>query len=316
LPVDVAIFTNLTQDHLDYHGSMAAYAKAKMMLFSKAGTGIGPRIAVINNDAEYAGNMMLSFQGPEPIMRYAIDDDDELEHRSNYQAKDVYSSAGGTEFNFYTPHKSVAVWSPLTGRVNVYNLQAAMCAALARGLSLEQVVAAVAKIKSVPGRFEVVPGSREAGFTVVVDYAHTDDALKNLIELGRGLVGEHGGRVITMFGCGGDRDKNKRPKMGRVAGAESDLVVVTSDNPRSEDPMEIINEALLGVRETNATFVVEEDRRAAIEVAIRAAKPGDIVLLAGKGHEKEQIFADGPVPFDDVAEAARILREITHEGAR
>ncbi len=159
-------------------------------------------------------------------------------------------------------------------------------------------------------------GRAKAGFTVVVDYAHTDDALRNLIELGRGLVGEHGGRVITMFGCGGDRDKTKRPKMGRVAGAESDLVVVTSDNPRSEDPMEIINEALLGVRETNATFVVEEDRRAAIEVAIRAAKPGDIVLLAGKGHEKEQIFADGPVPFDDVAEAARILREIAHEGAQ
>ena len=126
---------------------------------------------------------------------------------------------------------------------------------------------------------------------MVVDYAHTDDALANLISLGRDLVGEHGGRVITMFGCGGDRDKTKRPKMGRVAGAESDLVVVTSDNPRSEEPMAIIDEVMVGVRATDAVFVVEEDRRAAIEVAIRAAKAGDIVLLAGKGHEKTQTFA-------------------------
>jgi len=144
----------------------------------------------------------------------------------------------------------------------------------------------------------------------VVDYAHTDDALSNLIELGRELVGEHGGRVITLFGCGGDRDKTKRPKMGRVAGGGSDLVVVTSDNPRSEEPMRIIDEVMLGVRETDATFIVEEDRRAAIEVAIREAKPGDIVLLAGKGHEKVQIFADGTVPFDDVAEAERVLQEL------
>ena len=134
-----------------------------------------------------------------------------------------------------------------------------------------------------PGRFEVVPGSEAAGFTVVVDYAHTDDALRNLIALARELVKERGGRVITMFGCGGDRDKTKRPKMGRAAGEGSDLVVVTSDNPRSEDPMAIIEEALVGVRETGADCVVEEDRRGAIAIAIRAARPGDIVLLAGRG---------------------------------
>jgi UDP-N-acetylmuramoyl-L-alanyl-D-glutamate--2,6-diaminopimelate ligase len=183
-------------------------------------------------------------------------------------------------------------------------------------MTAEQIVTATASLRQVPGRFEVVAGSSEAGLTVVVDYAHTDDALKNLIALGHGLVGEHGGHVITMFGCGGDRDRTKRPKMGRVAGSDSDLVVVTSDNPRSEEPMEIINQVLVGVREMNATFIVEEDRRAAIEVAIRAAKPGDIVLLAGKGHEKVQVFADGAVPFDDVAEASRILAEITHEDAK
>ena len=161
-----------------------------------------------------------------------------------------------------------------------------------------------------PGRFEVVPGSRDAGFTVVVDYAHTDDALKNLILLGRDLVKERGGRVIVMFGCGGDRDKGKRPKMGRVAGEGSDLVVVTSDNPRSEDPMTIIAEVLVGVRETPVECLVEVDRRVAIGVAIGAARAGDIVLLAGKGHEKTQTFAGGAVHFDDVEEAEKVLREM------
>jgi UDP-N-acetylmuramoyl-L-alanyl-D-glutamate--2,6-diaminopimelate ligase len=313
IPVDVAIFTNLTQDHLDYHGSMAAYARAKMMLFNETGTGVGPRVAVINGDAEYAGNMMLSYKGAEGIMRYAIEDRDELEHRANYQAKDVHVSGFGTSFVFETPSASVTVESPLVGRVNVYNLQAAMCAALARGLSLEEVLAAVVGLKAVPGRFEVVAGSREVGFTVVVDYAHTDDALRNLIVLARDLVKEHGGRVITVFGCGGDRDRTKRPKMGRVAGKGSDLVVVTSDNPRSEEPWAILNEVLVGVRETDVEFLVEPDRRRAIEVAIGAAKAGDIVLLAGKGHEKVQIFADGAVAFDDVAEAERVLRLIQDE---
>jgi len=314
IPVDVAMFTNLTQDHLDFHGTMEKYCDAKLKLFEGVGSA-PPRVAVINADDWFGREMILYELSRETdiIMLYAAGP---FGFPSDYRASDIEILAGQTRFRLTTPDGITNFSSPLTGMVNVSNLLAASCAALARGLTLDEIAKAVERLKQVPGRFEVVPGSREAGFTVVVDYAHTDDALKNLIELGRGLVGEHGGRVITMFGCGGDRDKTKRPKMGRVAGAESDLVVVTSDNPRSEDPMEIINEALLGVRETNATFVVEEDRRAAIEVAIRAAKPGDIVLLAGKGHEKEQIFADGPVPFDDVAEAARILRDIAHEGAQ
>ena len=188
---------------------------------------------------------------------------------------------------------TVRVESPLTGRVNVYNLMAAACAALARGLTMDEVLTAAKSLKQVPGRFEVVPGSQQAGFTVVVDYAHTDDALKNLIALARDLVKEQRGRVITVFGCGGDRDRTKRPKMGRVAAKGSDLVVVTSDNPRSEEPMEIIAEVMVGVRETDTACVVEADRAKAIEMAILAAGPGDIVLLAGKGHEKVQIFADG-----------------------
>jgi len=297
MPVDVAIFTNLTQDHLDYHGTMERYAAAKARLFAGVGAE-APRVAVINAD-DAAAAQMIAAAGGCKVVTYGIE-------AGNWQAIDVVLRAGETQFELKSPLGDVTVQSHLTGRVNVYNLLAAMAAAVARGLTLEEAVESAGHVKPVPGRFEAVPN--DLGFTVVVDYAHTDDALQNLIGIARDLVGT--GRVITMFGCGGDRDKTKRPKMGRVAGAGSDLVVVTSDNPRSEEPMEIIDEVMLGVREEDATFIVEEDRRAAIEVAIRSAKPGDIVLLAGKGHEKVQIFADGAVPFDDVEEAARVLRDL------
>jgi UDP-N-acetylmuramoyl-L-alanyl-D-glutamate--2,6-diaminopimelate ligase len=306
LPVDVGIFTNLTQDHLDFHGTMDAYARSKAKLFTGVGTA-APRVGVIHETAEYSELMIHEFRGQE-LMTFAVDTS-----RGMYRAEDVRMRLGDTRFRFATPSENVEIRSPLSGNVNVENLLAAMCAGLARGMTLEQVAAAAEKLQQVPGRFQVVPGSQETGITVVVDYAHTDDALRNLIRLARESVVGNGGRVITLFGCGGDRDRTKRPKMGRAAGEGSDLVVVTSDNPRSEDPMPIINEAVAGVRETHTEFVVEEDRRLAIEVAIRAAKPGDIVLLAGKGHEKAQIFADGAVPFDDVEEAARILRELRLE---
>jgi UDP-N-acetylmuramoyl-L-alanyl-D-glutamate--2,6-diaminopimelate ligase len=188
---------------------------------------------------------------------------------------------------------------------------AASCAALARGLKLEEIAAAARNLKQVPGRFQVVPGSAEAGFTVVVDYAHTDDALRNLIALARELIAaRRSGRVITLFGCGGDRDRTKRPRMGRAAAEGSDLVVLTSDNPRSEDPMAIIAEALTGVRETATECIVEPDRATAIGMAIRATRAGDIVLIAGKGHEKVQVLRDHTVPFDDVVVAAKVLKEM------
>jgi len=264
---------------------------------------------VINADDAAAQQMMDAASGCE-IVTYGIDS-------GEWRAEEIELSAGETRFALRTPQGNVNMYSHLSGRVNVYNLLAAACAAFARGLSMEEIVSAAAGLKAAPGRFEVVPGSKEAGFTVVVDYAHTDDALRNLLGLARDLVGT--GRVITMFGCGGDRDKTKRPKMGRVAAAMSDFVVVTSDNPRSEDPMAIIDEVMVGMREElgmyAGEFVVEEDRRAAIEVAIRAAKAGDIVLLAGKGHEKTQTFADGAVAFDDVEEAARVLRVLKIEAS-
>ncbi|HKO18953.1 MAG TPA: cyanophycin synthetase, partial [Acidobacteriaceae bacterium] len=206
-----------------------------------------------------------------------------------------------------TPLDRVVIHSPLHGRVNVSNLLAAMCAALARGLTLDEISVAAERLNPVPGRFEVVRGSREAEIIVVVDYAHTDDALRNLIALARGVTS---GRVITLFGCGGDRDRSKRPKMGRAAGEGSDLVVLTSDNPRGEDPMAIIEEALAGVRLTSTECIVEPDRAAAIAIAVRSARRGDVVLIAGKGHEKVQVLRDWTIPFDDVAVAAEILREL------
>jgi len=298
IPVDVAIFTNLTQDHLDYHGSMEAYAEAKARLFEGVGAE-SPRVSVMNVD-DFFGTIVARDRPHRQLMTYGT------EWAGTHRAKNARLAAGKTHFDFVTPEATVAIDSPLTGRVNIYNLLAASCAALARGLSLEQIAAAAKNLRQVPGRFQTVPN--DLGITVVVDYAHTEDALKNLITLARELVRDR--RVITLFGCGGDRDRSKRPKMGRAAGEGSDLVVLTSDNPRSEDPAVILDEALAGVRQTDAECIVEMDRATAIGIAIRAARKGDIVLLAGKGHEKVQILRDGTIPFDDVEVAAQILKEM------
>jgi UDP-N-acetylmuramoyl-L-alanyl-D-glutamate--2,6-diaminopimelate ligase len=302
VPVDVAIFTNLTQDHLDYHKTMENYAAAKAKLFAGVGAA-GPRVAVINSDDVCGLAMSKNFRNGE-LMTYGIESSTAL-----YSAFGVRQSTNGTTFSLDTPLDRIIVKSPLHGRVNVYNLLAASCAALARGLTHDEIADAVRGLQQVPGRFQVVT-SGDTGITVVVDYAHTDDALRNLIALGRELVGERGGRVITLFGCGGDRDRTKRPRMGRVAAGESDLVVLTSDNPRSENPEAIIAEALVGVRDTTTEYIVETDRAAAIALAIRAARKGDIVLLAGKGHEKVQVLRDRTIPFDDVTVAEDVLKEM------
>jgi len=300
LPVEVAIFTNLTQDHLDYHETMERYFAAKLRLFEGVGA-VPPRVAVVNIDDAYGRRIAETVERSQ-VLTYGLGEG------AAFRAESVRMKAGETRFTMFTPAGTVEMCSSLTGRVNVYNLLAASAAAFARGLTLDEIVVGAAKGAQVPGRFQVVPS--DSGVTVVVDYAHTDDALRNLIALARELVVERGGRVITLFGCGGDRDKTKRPKMGRAAGEGSDLVVLTSDNPRTEDPSVIIAEALAGVEATGTTCIVEEDRRGAIEIAIRAAKPGDIVLLAGKGHEKVQILVDGTVPFDDAAVAAEVLGEL------
>jgi UDP-N-acetylmuramoyl-L-alanyl-D-glutamate--2,6-diaminopimelate ligase len=309
LPVDVAIFTNLTQDHLDYHGTMERYAHAKSMMFAGVGAA-PPRVAVINQDDRYAGDMWDEAGKCEVGWGYGIEGAGTSPGHKSFLVSEVILEPAQTHFKLRTPFGNLAVQTTLVGRVNVYNLTAAIAAALGRGLTLEEVQTCTIHLRPVPGRFQVVPGSAEAGFTVVVDYAHTDDALRNLIALARELIRERGGRVITLFGCGGDRDRTKRPRMGRAAGEGSDLVVLTSDNPRSEDPRAIIAEALVGVRETATECLVEPDRAAAIGIAIQAARAGDIVLLAGKGHEKTQTFADRTVPFDDVEVAASVLKEL------
>jgi UDP-N-acetylmuramoyl-L-alanyl-D-glutamate--2,6-diaminopimelate ligase len=300
LPVDVAIFTNLTQDHLDYHGTMEKYFAAKARLFEGLGAP-PPRVAVLNIDDSYGQQLASTIERPQ-VVRYGLDPS------ADFCAEDIRMGAGETCFRMLTPVGAAEVRSPLTGRVNVYNLLAASAAAWGRGLTLTEIVKAAGAGAQVPGRFEVVPSKN--GVTVVVDYAHTDDALRNLITLARDLEKDSGGRVITLFGCGGDRDRTKRPRMGRAAGEESDLVVLTSDNPRSEDPGAIIAEALAGVKETGTACVVEEDRAKAIEIAIRSARKGDIVLIAGKGHEKMQVLKTGAVPFDDVAVASKVLKEM------
>jgi len=301
LPVDVAIFTNLTQDHLDYHGTMENYFAAKTRLFAGVGAP-PPRVAITNADDPY-GERLAANVDQSKLLRYGFNS------KADFRPESVQMRAGETRFRMMTPLGAVDMRSSLTGRVNIYNLLAASAAAWSRGVTMEQIATGAAAGAQVPGRFEVVP-SVDTGITVVVDYAHTDDALRNLISLARDLVKPHNGRVITLFGCGGDRDRTKRPKMGRAAGEASDLVVLTSDNPRSEDPMAIIREALAGVKETTTECIVEQDRAWAIEIAIRAARPGDIVLLAGKGHEKVQVLKEETVPFDDVAVAAKVLKEI------
>jgi UDP-N-acetylmuramoyl-L-alanyl-D-glutamate--2,6-diaminopimelate ligase len=212
----------------------------------------------------------------------------------------------GMRFAMITPHGEVPIATRLTGGVNVYNLLAAGAAAFARGLTLDEVAQGAASLDYVPGRFQSVDCGQN--FAVVVDYAHTDDALRNIIAVAREFVAHRGGRVITMFGCGGDRDRTKRPLMGQAAGAASDVVVVTSDNPRSEDPMAIIDQVIPGLSGTSATVIIEPDRHRAIEMSIAQAREGDLVLLAGKGHEKTQTIAGRVIPFDDVAIARQVLR--------
>jgi len=301
LGYDVAIFTNLTRDHLDYHGTMEKYFAAKRALFDGA-NGAAPRVAVVNADDERGPQIAAAARaaGAE-IYEYGRE-------AGSFRADDIMMRASGMSFSMATPQGRARIQTRLTGKVNLYNLLAASAAAMARGLTLEEIVAGAAALDHVPGRFQTIDGGQP--FTVVVDYAHTDDALKNLVALARDFVSPHRGRVITMFGCGGDRDRTKRPLMGRVAGEGSDFVVVTSDNPRSEDPMAIIEEAVAGVRRTGTRYAVEVDRAAAIEAAIRAASPGDIVLLAGKGHEKVQVLSDRTIPFDDAEMARRVLAEL------
>ena len=301
LNFDVAIFTNLTRDHLDYHQSMEKYFAAKRLLFD--GTVYpAPRVAVLNaHDTRSEELAQAARKAGAEVRTYGIG-------LGEWRAAKHMLTPGGAVIDLETPAGAARVTSKLAGEVNILNLLAAFTAAHARGVPFAKLVESVSQLKPVPGRFQAVDAGQP--FTVIVDYAHTDDALRNLIALARQMTKQSGGRVIAMFGCGGDRDRTKRPKMGRAAGANSDFVVATSDNPRSEDPLAILAEIEPGLKATGVEYTIEPDRAAAIGLALQAAKAGDVVLLAGKGHEKEQILAGRTIPFDDAQIALSALRRL------
>src|SRR5579864_9203359 len=305
IPFDAAIFTNLTRDHLDYHNTMEEYFAAKQVLFAGSGTS-GPRVAVINVDDDYGVQLAKFSKSRSEVITYGLS-------KADFHAAKIEIGPRGTKFDLIGPDDQIEIDSPLIGRVNVYNILAAGAAAYARGCQSEAIAEGVRKLVRVPGRFERVDCGQP--FTVVVDYAHTDDALRNLTSLAREFVKQAGGRVITVFGCGGDRDRSKRPLMGEASGKGSDFVVLTSDNPRCEDPLAIINDAVVGLQRSGAKYITEPDRRAAIQLALGEARTGDIVLIAGKGHEQVQITRAGTIPFDDRRVAAEALRALGYDCA-
>lgn len=291
---DVAVFTNLTQDHLDFHVDMERYFQAKRKLFAELGQAESrkrQKRAIVNVDDPWGERIRDACRVP--VWTYG------LHQPADLRAGDVTLSASGTTFTLRSPFGTCTIQSRLVGEHNVYNLLAAIGVVLHEGLTLEQVRVAVGAVTNVPGRFERVEAGQD--FTVVVDYAHTEDALVRLLAAAQAL---RTGRIITVFGCGGDRDRTKRPKMGRAAVQYSDVVVLTSDNPRTEDPAAILSEVEVGVKEALATrphvrYRMVADRRAAIEAAIQEAQAGDMVLIAGKGHEDYQIVGTVKHHFDD-----------------
>ena len=293
-PFAVAVFTNLTRDHLDFHKTFEAYFAAKLKLFQ--GTGCGsPACGVINADDPCATKLAHSTSR---TLRYA------LRETADITASKFALSFSGLEFTAQTPAGKIGVRSPLVGRINVYNILAAIGAAIALDIPNVAIEEGIRQLENVPGRFQRIDEGQP--FLVVVDYAHTDDALRNLIQTAREI--NPAGRIITLFGCGGERDRTKRPLMGEVAGKLSHSVVLTSDNPRGEDPLLIINDATVGLQRAQANYTVEPDRTRAIALALDQAQAGDIVLLAGKGHETYQVLRHRTIDFDDREVARAALR--------
>ena len=287
----VAVFTNLSQDHLDYHPSMEEYFEAKARLFTPE---VSDR-AVVNRDSAEGRRLI----GRIPTITYGI------EPGADVQANDVEATARGIDFRV----DGVRVHSSLRGLFNVENCLAAFATARVLGIAEDVAADAIGSVEGVPGRVEAVEAGQ--GFLVLVDYAHTPDSVENVLRAARRLST---GRLIVVLGCGGDRDRAKRPLMGRAATSNADLAVITSDNPRSEDPAAIIAEIEPGARAGGGAYVIEPDRRSAIRLAIAEAGPADVIVIAGKGHEPYQEFADRTIPFDDRAVAAEELRALQEAG--
>ena len=295
-------FTNLSQDHLDFHPTMEDYFAAKTSLFLPERADRG----AANIDDPYGRKLFDS--SPIPCMGYGTADD------ADVKAVDVKLEPSGTTMRVHTPAGEFEVRTRLVGHFNVSNCLGATAIAIQAGCGIDAIAAGLASLPAVPGRFESVDAGQP--FSVVVDYAHTPDSLDNVLRAARPLADAHGGRVLCAFGCGGDRDRGKRPLMGAVVARLADVVVVTSDNPRSEDPEAIIGQILEGVRAErsdgpDATLV---DRKEAIHWVLRQARPGDVVVIAGKGHETGQEFADRTIPFDDRIVARDALGELGYGG--
>jgi UDP-N-acetylmuramoyl-L-alanyl-D-glutamate--2,6-diaminopimelate ligase len=293
---DVAVFTNLTQDHLDFHGTMENYFEAKMKLFAGLAEQKGKTkpIAVINLDDRYGAQLIDRLDKNISVITYGMG------ARADFRASNYHAEFAGTSYQLDARGKSYLVRVPLIGRFNVANSMAALAAASSMGVGLREAILSLARSPQVPGRLEAVPAKRQ--FQVFVDYAHTDDALLNVMKTLRELAPR---KLIVVFGCGGDRDRQKRPLMGRVADQNADYSIITSDNPRKEDPDAIIAEVEKGFRSGNYEKIA--DRTKAIARAIELAQPRDIILIAGKGHEAYQEFADHTVPFDDIHVARQAL---------
>jgi UDP-N-acetylmuramoyl-L-alanyl-D-glutamate--2,6-diaminopimelate ligase len=300
---DVAVFSNLTQDHLDFHRTMEEYFQAKLRLFTGLAGGRKPNKRAIVNGDDPSGRRIQALCRV-PLWTYG------LKSKVDLSAENVRLSLGGTTFRAVTPAGSFDVESHLVGEHNVYNLLAAIGVALHEEATTDQIREAITHVTNVPGRFERVMGGQP--FTVVVDYAHTEDALVRVLTAAQALKA---GRIITVFGCGGDRDRGKRPRMGRAAVQYSDVVILTSDNPRTEDPLAILQEVEAGVREAlrdrpAVQYRKVPDRREAITTAVREAKPGDMVLIAGKGHEDYQIIGVKKFHFDDREVAREAIAQL------
>ena len=291
---DTAIFTNLSQDHLDWHGSMEKYAEAKARLFSGLSAQKKKAKAVINIDDRIGAQFSVRFGREVPVIGYG------LGTKADFRASNVRMDFNGTSYQLDALGRSYLVRLPLIGQFNVYNSLAAIAGAHAMGVDVRSAVLALADGPPVPGRLEAVPGQRQ--FRVYVDYAHSSDALENVLKTCREL---NPARLIVVFGCGGSRDRGKRPKMGAAVDQNADWSIVTSDNPRKEEPLAIIEDIKPGMARGNYEVIV--DRKEAIFKAIAMAQPRDIVLIAGKGHEKTQEFSDHTIPFDDVAVASQAL---------
>ncbi|MCL6635826.1 MAG: UDP-N-acetylmuramoyl-L-alanyl-D-glutamate--2,6-diaminopimelate ligase [Peptococcaceae bacterium] len=306
---DVAVFTNLTQDHLDFHRDMEDYLAAKCGLFSGVpchDPKTGKKYAVINID-DPAAERFLDASGGRAVLTYAVG------RPADVRGADISVTGRGVSFTALSRWGDCRLNLKLTGLFNVYNALAAFAAGIALGVPVDAVKAALEKVPGVPGRFELI--DRGQDFALVVDYAHTPDGLENILKTARQIAG---GKLVTVFGCGGDRDRTKRPRMGAIAARYSDYTIITSDNPRTEDPLAIIAEIETGLKAVagREKYAIEPDRRRAIRMAVQNAGAGDVVVIAGKGHEDYQIIGTEKFPFDDRLEAARALEETGYKEGR